>query len=170
MSVDGKKRLELKVAIITVSDRSARGERDDLSGPAAKEALADILSDHDVTFELRLVADDADDLKAALREFVKGGYDFVFTTGGTGIGPRDITPETIREVVDREVPGIGEAMRSFSVGITKNAMLSRGLAGMAGPSLIVALPGSPRAVREILDFLGDTLEHARYMIRGLDVH
>jgi molybdenum cofactor synthesis domain-containing protein len=163
-------KLSLKVAVITVSDRSARGERDDLSGPAAKETLSEILLDHDVTFELKLVADDANDLKGTLSEFVRSGYDFIFTTGGTGIGPRDITPEAVREVVDRELPGIGEVMRSFSMGITKNAMLSRGLAGVAGSSLIVALPGSPKAVREILNYLGNTLEHACYMVRGLDVH
>jgi molybdenum cofactor synthesis domain-containing protein len=170
MTESASKKLDLKVAIITVSDRSARGERDDLSGPAAKEALSEMLSKHDVNFDLRLVADDADDLKGTLKEFVKGGYDFIFTTGGTGIGPRDITPEVIREVSDKEIPGIGEAMRSFSMGITKNAMLSRGLAGMADGSLIIALPGSPKAVREILDFLGDTLEHACYMVQGLDIH
>lgn len=170
MNTHEKKKLHLNVAIITVSDRSARGERDDLSGPAAKEALSGILSNHDVTFDLRLVPDDANDLKGALREFVRSKYDFIFTTGGTGIGPRDITPEAIRDIVDKEIPGIGEAMRSFSMGITKNAMLSRGLAGMRGNSLIVALPGSPKAVRDILDFLGDTLEHSRYMIDGLDIH
>ena len=170
MHMANRQKLLLKVAIITVSDRSAQGLRDDLSGPAAKEALSEILSGHDVTFELKLVADNANDLKGALNEFVQGGYDFIFTTGGTGIGPRDITPEAISDIMDKEIPGIGEAMRSFSMGITKNAMLSRGTAGMAGSSLIIALPGSPKAVREILDFLGDTLEHACHMIRGLDVH
>ena len=163
-------KLSLKVAVITVSDRSARGERDDLSGPAAKEVLSEILSNHDVTFELKLVADDANDLRGTLGEFVRSGFDLIFTTGGTGIGPRDITPEVVGVVVEKELPGIGEAMRSFSMGITKNAMFSRGLAGMAGGSLIVALPGSPKAVREILNYLGSTLEHACYMIRGLDVH
>ena len=170
MSGNAKEKLDLKIAIITVSDRSARGERDDLSGPAAKEALSEILSNHDVTFDLKLVADDANALRGALNEFVQGGYDFIFTTGGTGIGPHDITPEATRGIIDREIPGIGEAMRSFSMGVTKNAMLSRGTAGMVGKALIVNLPGSPKAVREILNYIGDTLEHARYMVQGLDVH
>jgi len=165
-----KKKLDLKVAIITVSDRSARGEREDASGPAAKEALSKILSDHNATFNLKLVADDVNDLGKALNEFIRGGYDFIFTTGGTGIGPRDITPEVTRRMIDKEIPGIGEAMRAFSLGVTRNAMLSRGIAGIAGKTLVVNLPGSPRAVSEILNYLGETLEHARYMFLGLDVH
>lgn len=160
----------IRIAIITVSDRSARGEREDLSGPAAQEVLSDILSGYDVTFAMRLVPDDASDLKKALLAFIQGGFDFIITTGGTGIGPRDITPETIRDLIDREIPGIGEAMRSFSMNITRNAMLSRGVAGMAGSSLIISLPGSPKAVREILHYLGETLKHAHHMIRGEDIH
>lgn len=164
------KRLKFRIAIVTVSDRCARGEREDLSGPAAREALEKALAAHDLTFELKLVPDDAGQLAEALAGFAREGCDLIFTTGGTGIGPRDITPEVTREVVERELPGIGEGMRSFSMGITKNAMLSRATAGLSGNSLIINLPGSPKAVREILNFLGDTLEHAHQMIQGLDPH
>ena len=164
------KRLKLRVAIITVSDRSAEGSREDLSGPAAREELTGILSGHDVAFDIKVVPDDAKQLREALAGFVKNGYDFVFTTGGTGIGSRDVTPEVTKGIVEKELPGIGEAMHSFSMGITKNAMLSRATAGLSGESLIINLPGSPTAVREILNFLGDTLEHAHHMIHDIDVH
>lgn len=170
MTKSDAKKLDLKVAIITVSDRSARGEREDLSGPAARDCMSGVLSHHAVSFDLKIVPDDTGDLTDALNTFVQNGYDFILTTGGTGIGPRDITPEAIRDVMDKELPGIGEAMRSFSMGVTKNAMLSRALAGIAGRSLIVALPGSPKAVREILDYIGDALEHACHMVKGLDIH
>ena len=170
MTKDMRQKLELRVAIITVSDRSARGEREDLSGPAAREELTGILSDHDVAFDLKLVPDDTGQLREALGGFIREGFDFIFTTGGTGIGSRDITPEVTKEIVEKELPGIGEAMRSFSMGITKNAMLSRATAGLSGGTLVINLPGSPKAVREILNFLGDTLEHAHHMIHNLDVH
>jgi len=163
-------KLSLKVAIITVSDRASRGEYEDKSGPAAKEVLANILSEHEPTFELGIIPDEAEDLMEAMEASVHEGYDYVFTTGGTGIGPRDITPGVTKGVVDKEIPGIGEAMRSFSMGITKNAMFSCATAGIAGKSLIINLPGSPKAVREILEFLGPTLTHAYHMICGEDVH
>jgi len=94
----------------------------------------------------------------------------VFTTGGTGIGPRDVTPEATRKVIDKEIDGISEAMRSYSLQITKNAMLSCATAGISKDTLIINLPGSPKAVHEIIDYLGNTLKHAYYMMCGMDVH
>ncbi|MFH1829179.1 MAG: MogA/MoaB family molybdenum cofactor biosynthesis protein [Pseudomonadota bacterium] len=165
-----KEKLHLNVAIITVSDRAASGTYDDLSGPAAKETLARKFDEGDVKFDLKIVPDEPLRLHESIKKFVNDKYDLVITTGGTGIGPRDITPEVTKKLIDKEIPGIGEAMRSYSMSITKNAMLSRGCAGVAKETLIVNLPGSPKAVSEILDYLSDTIKHAYYMIRDIDVH
>ncbi len=159
-----------KIAIITVSDRANAGTYDDLSGPAAKHVLSKSLGDQDVGFELEIVPDEIDCLCKAMKRFIEDEYDLIVTTGGTGIGPRDITPEATRALLDKEIPGIGEAMRSFSLNVTKNAMLSRGCAGIADNTLIINLPGSPKAVSETLDYLSDTIKHAYYMMRGIDVH
>ncbi|MFH0799924.1 MAG: MogA/MoaB family molybdenum cofactor biosynthesis protein [Pseudomonadota bacterium] len=162
--------MNLSIAIITVSDRASQGVYEDKSGPAAREALAELLRDHQVGFELRIVPDEPSMLQDILNEFVQKRFDFIFTTGGTGIGPRDITPEATRNVIDKEIPGICEAMRAYSMAITRNAMLSRATSGIAGTTLIVNLPGSPKAVKEIVSCLGETLEHAWHMLRGDDVH
>lgn len=159
-----------KIAIITVSDRAHAGTYEDLSGPAAKQVLSKSLGDQDVGFDLEIVPDEIDSLRKAIERFIDDEYDLIITTGGTGIGPRDITPETTRALLDKEIPGIGEAMRSFSLNSTRNALLSRGCAGIADNTLIINLPGSPKAVSETLDYLSDTIKHAYYMIRGIDVH
>lgn len=160
----------LSIAIVTVSDRAARGVYPDGSGPAVRELCRDLFRNRDLHFEERIVPDDSTELKRMLRECIDNNVDYLFTTGGTGIGPRDITPEVTREVLQKELPGIGEAMRHMSMEITPHAMLSRATAGIAGTTLIVNLPGSPKAVREILPTLGPALEHAFFMLHGIDTH
>ena len=146
-----------RAAIITASDSGYRGEREDLSGPAIKEILEregyevismDILPDDQVMLAGKL-QEIADSEKAEL----------ILTTGGTGFSERDVTPEATEEVIERKVPGIPEAIRAYSMTITKRAMLSRATAGIRGKTLIVNLPGSPKAVRESLEYIIDTLAH-----------
>ena len=154
----------IKVAILTVSDSCARGRREDLSGPAIREVLS--AGGFEVC-EDRVVADDRD---AIVRELVRFcdecACDLVFTTGGTGLGPRDVTPEATASVCERLVPGLAELMRAEGYKRTPNAMLSRGIAGLRGGTLIINLPGSPRAVRECLEAIGGILPHAIEMMRG----
>ena len=153
-----------KVAILTVSDTCAAGGREDLSGPAIREAPA--VGGFEVC-ELRVVADDRSAIERELVRFCdECGYDLVFTTGGTGLGPRDVTPEATASVCDRRVPGLGELMRAEGRKKTPNAMLSRGIAGLRGRTLIVNLPGSPRAVRECLEAINEVLPHAIEMMHG----
>jgi len=154
----------IKVAILTVSDTCAQGRREDFSGPA----IRDILSAGGFEIcAMRVVADDRDAIMHELVRFSdECGCDLVFTTGGTGLGPRDVTPEATALVCERLVPGLGELMRAEGRKKTPNAMLSRGIAGLRGGTLIVNLPGSPRAVRECLEAIGGILPHAIEMMRG----
>ncbi|MBU1617832.1 MAG: molybdopterin adenylyltransferase [Candidatus Margulisbacteria bacterium] len=145
----------MKVGIITVSDKGSKGERVDLSGPAIKETLKAEF------YEYVIVPDEIDDISAKLIEFIdQEKCDLVLTTGGTGLSPRDVTPEATRKVIDREIPGIAEAIRGESLKITQKAMLSRGIAGSRGKSLIVNLPGSPKAVKECLAIILPVIPHA----------
>ena len=155
-----------RAAIITASDSGYRGEREDLSGPAIREILEregyevismDILPDDQVMLAGKL-QEIADSEKAEL----------ILTTGGTGFSERDVTPEATEEVIERKVPGIPEAIRAYSMTITKRAMLSRATAGIRGKTLIINLPGSPKAVEESLGFVLDTLPHALGLLRGTD--
>ena len=153
-----------RAAIITASDSGYGGEREDLSGPAIKEILEregyevismDILPDDQVMLAGKL-QEIADSEKAEL----------ILTTGGTGFSERDITPEATEEVIERKVPGIPEAIRAYSMTITKRAMLSRATAGIRGKTLIVNLPGSPKAVRESLEYIIDALAHGLEILSG----
>nr|WP_296085696.1 MogA/MoaB family molybdenum cofactor biosynthesis protein [uncultured Blautia sp.] len=153
-----------RAAIITASDAGYRGEREDLSGPAIKEILEregyevismDILPDDQVMLAGKL-QEIADSEKAEL----------ILTTGGTGFSERDVTPEATEEVIERKVPGIPEAIRAYSMTITKRAMLSRATAGIRGKTLIVNLPGSPKAVRESLEYIIDALAHGLEILSG----
>ena len=153
-----------RAAIITASDSGYRGEREDLSGPAIKEILEregykvismDILPDDQVMLAGKL-QEIADSEKAEL----------ILTTGGTGFSERDVTPEATEEVIERKVPGIPEAIRAYSMTITKRAMLSRATAGIRGKTLIVNLPGSPKAVRESLEYIIDALAHGLEILSG----
>ena len=154
----------ITAGILTVSDSCAQGRRQDASGPAIREIL---LAAGYVIGEARIVPDDRDAIVRELTRFSEeGGHDLVFTTGGRGLGPRDVTPEATGSVCDRLVPGLGELMRAEGLKKTRNAVLSRGIAGIRGETLVINLPGSPKAVRECLEAILDVLPHAIQMMRG----
>jgi len=153
-----------RVAILTVSDKGSRGERVDEAGPAirdiAEEAGWEVIA-------VEVVPDETDRISAALRKFSdEERADLIFTTGGTGMSPRDVTPEATRAVIDREAPGFAEAMRAASLRITPHAVLSRAVSGLRGCTLIVNLPGSPRAVRENLEVVLPAIPHGLEKLRG----
>lgn len=150
-------------AVVTVSDRSSRGEREDHSWPALRATLW--LEGYDIgPSSYRLVPDEVDRIAAALRELVEGGARLVLTTGGTGAAPRDVTPEATRLVVGKELPGFGEAMRMRSFEKNPLAIGSRALAGIAGATLIVNLPGNPRGALECFDIVRPCLAHTLGLI------
>lgn len=155
--------MTLKAAVITASTKGARGERPDESGPAMADALRaggiEVMSTD-------LVPDDVERIVASMRKAIRNGADLVLTTGGTGLSPNDVTPEATRRIIDREIPGIAEALRARSLEQTPHGMLSRGVAGAAGRTLVVNLPGSPRAVRESLEVLLPVLPHAIELLAG----
>jgi molybdenum cofactor synthesis domain-containing protein len=154
----------IKVAVLTVSDSCAQGTREDASGPAIREML--LAGGYEIGEEC-IVPDDRDAIVQMLNRFSdEGKCDLVFTTGGTGLGPRDVTPEATGSVCDKLVPGLGELMRAEGLKKTRNAVLSRGIAGIRGKTLIVNLPGSPRAVRECLEIILEVLPHAIEMMHG----
>lgn len=153
-----------RIGILTVSDKGARGERVDLSGPAVAEALAGLPGAEIVARET--VADEQPEIEAALRRWADEGMDLILTTGGTGMSPRDVTPEATRAVMDREAPGFAEAMRAASLAVTPHAMLSRAVSGIRGCTLIINLPGSPRAARENLATILPALPHALDKLKG----
>jgi len=152
----------ISVAVLTMSDRGARGEREDLSGAAIRQMLDP--STFNVTTS-ETVPDDFDTIVNRLLHLAETN-DIILTTGGTGLSPRDVTPEATLKVIDREIPGIAEAMRAAGMKHTDRAMLSRAVAGVAKGCLVVNLPGSPRAVRENLQVILDTLPHAVEKIKG----
>ena len=154
----------MKAAILTISDRASRGERQDRSGPA----LAAWLAERSVAVvRMAVLPDEPDAISAQLTDWADGGAcDLILTTGGTGVSPRDRTPEATRAVLDREIPGIAEAMRAASLSKTPFAMISRGLAGIRGRSLIVNLPGSPAGAVENLAGVWPAIPHAVKKIQG----
>ncbi|MDH4322051.1 MAG: MogA/MoaB family molybdenum cofactor biosynthesis protein [Desulfobulbaceae bacterium] len=150
--------------ILTVSDKGSRGERQDTSGPCLREILT--RQGFTVT-AYHIVADQVEAIQEIMRRWVdEEGIDLVVSTGGTGVSPSDVTPEATRPLLDREIPGIGEAMRQTSLLKTPNAMLSRGIAGIRKASLIINLPGSEKAARENIAAVLPTLAHAIYKING----
>jgi molybdopterin adenylyltransferase len=152
----------VRVAVITVSDRASRGEYADLSGPEIEKEIRARFPDVDVT--RAVVPDEPPDILAALESFT--GADFILTTGGTGISPRDVTPEATMRFCQKELPGIAEALRAASLAETPSAMLSRGYAGLHGKTVVVNFPGSQKAVRLCMTVLGPVMEHAVRMLRG----
>jgi len=154
----------IKVAILTVSDSCSAQSREDVSGQTIKNFLP---ADKFEICEYKIVADEEQDIKKELIHFAdRLKTDIVLTTGGTGPGPRDVTPEATAAVCQKMVPGLAEAMRSEGLKKTKNAMLSRGTAGIRGNTLLINLPGSPKGVKESLDVILDILPHAVDMLHG----
>ena len=149
--------------VITVSDRCSAGMRKDESGPVVKDLLLN--AGYDVT-ACELVPDEQDIIEAALLDAAEKDYALIVTTGGTGFAPRDVTPEATIAVCDRLTPGIPEAMRAASMAVTPRAMLSRSAAGICRRSLIINLPGSPKAAKENLEAVLPALEHGLKMLRS----
>jgi molybdenum cofactor synthesis domain-containing protein len=162
----------LKTYVITVSDRASRGEYADLSGPALRRRLVEHARSTGclLACESSVVPDEVDAIRAAVRKGQDLGSQVVFTTGGTGIGPRDVTPEAVRPLLSKEIVGIMEHVRVKCSQATPGAMLSRSLAGVAGGSLVFCLPGSVKAVEEYLTEILPVLDHALRMLKGVDLH
>ena len=153
-----------RVGILTVSDKGHAGERADTAGPELGRLLDPRLF---AVAAYQVVPDEPEAIAAQLRAWSdEAGLDLILTTGGTGLSPRDTTPEATLAVAHRLVPGIAEAMRAASLAITPHAMLSRGVAVIRGRTLIINLPGSPTAVRESIEFLADALPHALEVVAG----
>ena len=148
--------MNIQAGIITISDRASRGLYDDLGGPALKQAAEGygwkVLAE-------TLVPDEKSDIQRAIREQSAKGCHLILTTGGTGVALRDVTPEAVREIAARELPGFGEAMRMESLKITKNAILSRSVAVVVGKTLVICLPGKPSGAVECLGFIAGAIPH-----------
>ncbi len=156
--------MSLLAGILTVSDKGARGEREDASGAAIRELLATIGGEVD---RYEVIPDEREMIAERLRTWSdEVGLDVIVTTGGTGLGPRDVTPEATLAVIDYAVPGLAEAMRVEGLKHTPMSMLSRAVAGVRGQTLIVNLPGSPRGVRQNLQLVLPVLTHAVELLRG----
>ncbi|MGZ4886727.1 MAG: MogA/MoaB family molybdenum cofactor biosynthesis protein [Candidatus Aminicenantales bacterium] len=156
----------MRVGILTISDKGARGEREDKSGPAIREMME---AEGAEIVRTRIVPDEPDLIRAALIEWSDGGLDLILTTGGTGFSPRDWTPEATKAVIERETPGISEAIRQAGMRKTPTAMLSRAAAGIRKSTLIINLPGSEKAVREGLEAVMDVLPHGVEILKGTAV-
>ena len=158
---------DVQTAVLTISTSVSRRETDDESGPLlarlADEAGADIQA-------MEVVPDDAALIEDRLRHYVDEGVRLILTTGGTGLSPDDVTPEATRRVIERDAPGIAEALRAESAAAHPDGMLSRGVAGIAGRTLIVNLPGSPKAVTELFGVLAPVLDHAVATLDGHSRH
>lgn len=160
----------MKIGRITVSDRASAGTYEDRSGPEIERALRAVFG-ADAQFIATIVPDVTDQISARLREFADSEHcDLIVTTGGTGVGPRDVTPEATSSVLEKELPGFGEIMRTQSFSKVRTTILSRATAGIRGTSLIVNLPGKPSAVAECLDILAEAIREGVAHLRGEDPH
>jgi molybdopterin adenylyltransferase len=160
---DATTSMQIQVGIITISDRASTGDYDDLGGPALKQ-VAQKVGWH-VAAEA-IVPDEMARIQETIRSFARQGCGLVLTTGGTGIGLRDVTPEAIRAMMRVELPGFGEMMRSESMKITPNAILSRNLAAVVDSALVIALPGKPSGAVECLSFVQGAIPHGVALARG----
>jgi molybdopterin adenylyltransferase len=156
----------MKILIITLSDRAVRGAYEDRSGPEIESILCSTFQTLEI--ERVLIGDEPDQLREQIRRTAE--FDVIITTGGTGIGPRDITPDVVNPMLDKEIPGIMEFIRTQHGERLPSALLSRSIAGVIGTTLIYTLPGSVKAVREYMEEILRSLEHAQQMIRGEDTH
>jgi molybdopterin adenylyltransferase len=154
--------MQIEAGIITISDRAARGQSDDLGGPALRQAA--VALDWKVLVET-LVPDERRDIQRAIREQITKGCHVILTTGGTGVALRDVTPEAVLEIAQRELPGFGELMRMESMKITHNAILSRGLAAVVDKALVICLPGKPSGAVECLGFVAAAVPHCIDVLR-----
>lgn len=153
-----------RAGVITVSDKGSQGKREDLSGPAIAAMLADLAIEVCASI---IIPDETDRIVEAIIKFADAEkLDLVLTTGGTGVSPRDVTPDATLKVIDKEIPGMAEAMRRQSSKITPHAMISRAIAGIRGQCLIINLPGSPKGAKENLTVLLPALKHAIEKIKG----
>jgi len=158
----------IRAVVITASDACASGEREDTSGAMLVQLLRELGAE---IVEARILSDDLDPLVAALTEFAdRDDVNLIVTTGGTGLGPRDNTPEATKRVIEREVPGMAEAIRAESLKVTPMAMISRGVCGVRSGTLIVNLPGSPKAVKETFAVIAPVLPHAMDLLAGRTRH
>ena len=156
----------MKVGILIISDRGSRGDYEDRSGPLVAEIIS-----QQTTWQIThraIIPDEFETIVQTLTEWCAAGVNLLLTSGGTGFAPRDITPEATRRVIEREAPGLAEAVRADSLKITRHAMLSRAVAGIRGQTLIINMPGNPKAVRENLDFLLPVLPHALELLVEAD--
>jgi molybdopterin adenylyltransferase len=161
----------LRIAVITVSDRASRGEYEDLSGPEIVKKTKEYFKDKPWKLNIHtvIIPDDAETLKHEIK-LLTNGFDIIFTTGGTGVGSRDITPEVVEPLLDKSIPGIMEYIRVKYGAKAPNALLSRSVAGIINKSLIYALPGSVKAVREYTDEILKTVEHSVFMLKDINTH
>ena len=159
--------MQISVGIITISDRASAGDYKDLGGPALKEAAQK--AGWQMVCEA-IVPDDIARIQETVRSFSQQGCGLILTTGGTGVGPRDVTPEAIRAIMRVELPGFGEVMRAKSFERFPHAILSRNMAAVVGRSLVIALPGSPKGAVECLEFVAEAIPHAIELLSGGQVH
>ena len=159
---------DIRAVVITASDACSRGEREDTSG----EAVAQLLTDLGATImDRKVLSDDLEPLAQTLREYAaRPDVNLIVTTGGTGLGPRDNIPEATKQVIEREAPGIAEAMRAESLKVTPMAMISRAVCGVRTGTLIINLPGSPKAVKETFSVIVPVLSHALDLMAGRTSH
>lgn len=154
---------QFAIGVLTLSDKGARGEREDISGQVIQEMVASLGQ----IKQYQVVPDDVEQIVAVLVDWADAHkLDLILTTGGTGLSPRDVTPEATLRVIDWQVPGMAEAMRATSMQVTPHAMLSRALVGVRGQTMIINLPGSPKGVRENLAVVLPALEHGLLKLKG----
>jgi molybdenum cofactor synthesis domain-containing protein len=155
--------MKYKAAIITVSDRGAKGEREDRSGPSIKSMIEDLYE----VEEMIIVPDEEEIISKTIERLVdENKIDLVITTGGTGVSPRDVTPEATKKVIEKEIPGFSEIMRIESYKLTPHGIISRGVCGIRGKSVIINLPGSPNAATQCLSYVLPALPHALSKVKG----
>lgn len=162
----------LRIGVITLSDRASRGEYEDLSGPLLKELVSAYLQEKDIRVEFvtEIIPDDPGQLKNLIISHREQATDVVFTTGGTGLGPRDFTPDVVKPLLDKEIPGVMEMIRVKYGSQKPAALVSRSIAGLTGTTLVYCLPGSKKAVAEYCAEILPTLIHTLKMVRGMDDH